>query len=634
MDTRIARPRDSRHTAPRAHTSRLVASMQPQTGEKSASGNSTPKEAYTGAASIVTRPAATYNGSGIAGPSSSRLPIGTAAVRSRPGPASLPGESENRAAVSSVRNFSRPQAGAAAAPVASRPNMRGMAVGEVGFENWARRHESVAALPAPARGSEYVAAGIVRSYKSRVPSALREQGSTDSEQLSALPSAVSTPADSERQTPVVRWQGERACRTPVQVQAELIRSQAASLVAATESVHPSVAASRYASSARPSRSAPLPSSPLRPPPANAVETPATYFDMHETVQRAPTRLPPKIGPTDWGANYSPWCSGTTIEDVHRRAAMTRKFPVPVNAFVSAQRERVFAAPFVDAPVVCGRRGRAQLEKAVLAGERERIVGDEVVAALAPEAGDETAVKEKKKGWKRVSAFLSRKLGRKGKEAPSSSSPLPSPPSPQTPASPPSLVWASSSNGSPSPATPVQRHAEPEVVIARPLRHQTLRISTHPANQHQPVSPFRPSEKPRQHDPAPDFPLSEASKAQTSGIEQAAASDLALRREYDELMGHGSTSPASDREPSPLEEADAELFPSESMASERWANADAALHEAVAEAFAEEDAAADWAGEQEMAAQVDYVGKGKGKMVDLQPVRSRHRGRRELGRLRL
>ena len=135
------------------------------------------------AAPIATRPMATHtNGSNIAAPRPSRLPASPATLRSRPGQASRQDEPARR--LQQACNT----AAAAAAPIAARPNMRGRAVQEVGFDNWAIRHESIAALPA-----------LPRARPSRVPSVIREED--DSQPLSALLSPAAKLRASENQQP-------------------------------------------------------------------------------------------------------------------------------------------------------------------------------------------------------------------------------------------------------------------------------------------------------------------------------------------------------------------------------------------------------------------------------------------------
>lgn len=636
MDTRIARPLDSRRAATRtrAYTDHPVAVMRPRAIEKSAAGSASPNRPHPKATAMTTGPTETIKRSGVAIPRRNQLPTGTATIPSRPVAAPPPRETANKSVAPLARNFSRRQAGAAT--YAARPNMRGKAVKEVGFENWAFRHESIAALPKPARGREYARAGIVRSYKGRVPSVILEDD--ESEQLSALPSTASTPTASEKLTATVRWQGERARRRPVHVHAAPIRSQAASLVTPTataESARPTVA-SRPLMRARPS---PLPSSPLRHAHPGTVGIPRTYMDMHDIVERVPTRLlsPLAKAPAEWGVNYSPYSAGTTVRDIERRAKLARKFAACGSAQKNARREGVFAAPFVDAPVLVG------------GGRRKVVLEAPVVAAVAAtEVGDEPA-DEKKGKWRRFSGFLSRKLGRKGKGAssPSSSPSLSasSPPSPRTPVSAPSLVYGPSVDTPPSPATPARREPESPAIVARAPLHEAGRVIAREEDVRRSISPLSQAEKAHRLSPPlrkgdekvlsldsePVSSRSGGDEKSKDGLAQAAAASLALRSEYDELMGHRSASPCEDEELSPLRETDAELFPSQSAASKRWARDDSArdeaLQEALTEAFAEENAAADWSGSLvAQAEQVEYDGKGKARLVDVPPARSRYRAR--------
>ena len=603
-------------------------------------GSSSPyNRPHTAAAPIATRSMQTINGRGIPGPGPSRLPTSSAAIHSRPGPAAA---QQHEAA----RNFSRLQAAsAAAAPTAAVcPSMRGRAVREVGFDNWAIRHESIAALPAPARGQEYAAAAIVRSYRGRVPSAIREEDEPLSpspvELLSARPSTVSTPTASETQTATIRWQwqGERAKRSPALVLggAAPIRSQAASLVAATESV-PSMATVAYMRPATPTgtrhRPVPLPSSPLRPLAGPVVEDPRTFLEMHANFERPSTRREAHVrGPElDWGENFSPFARRPVVADVRRRVGLGRQFPVPGNAREAFERgrERVFSAAFVDAPRLVGGgsdgRGGPQRGSAVLATKSVGVAemgGSEAVAA--PEGGDEVVTGEKKKRWQRISAFLSRKMRRKEKGGSSSFLALPSPAtlSPRTIATPPSLVWVSSSNASPGPATPPRAYARAPVVVPKPPYPTPCKTT----EEKQALPTLSPSERSHRQSVSP---LSSAPRAQIGvSLARAAASVIALCREHDR---EPAPSLPEEEQESPLEELDEvddeDLFPSPLVAGERWARSQEGLHAAVAEAMAEEEAAADWSGMLERTERVEYVGKGKAKVVDVRDRPSRYRGRR-------
>lgn len=567
------------------------------------------------AVTMVTGPAETTSRSGVATPRRNQLQTGTAAIRSRPGAALQSGETAGRGSALPARNFSRRQTGAATN--AARPSMRGKAVKDVGFDNWAFRHESIAALPKPTRGREYVKAGIVRSYTGRVPSVILEDD--ESEQLSALPSTASTPTASEKVTATVRWQGNSAGKQPVHVHAAPVRSQAASLVAATESARSTVA-SRPLMRARPS---PLTSSTLRQVHPGTAVTPRTYMDMHDIVERAPTRLPsPREVPAEWGVNYSPYSAGTTVRDIERRAKLARKFAACASAQEDARRKRMFETSFVDVPVLVG------------GGRRKVVMEAPVVATVAATVvGDEPVEEKKKRNWQRLSGFLSRKLGRKGKGAssPSSSSPSPSassPSSPRTPVSAPSLVYGPSVDTPPSPATLVRRESESPVIVARAPSPEAARVIAREKDVRRSISPLSPAEKARPLDSKPVSSLSGGGEKSNDGLAQAGATSPARREEYD---GHRPAPSSQDEDDSPLGDSDAELFPSPLAASKRWARDESAreeaLQEALNEAFAEEDAAADWSGSLVAQAQhVEYEGKGKARLVDLPPVRSRYRGR--------
>ncbi|KAM0705264.1 hypothetical protein Q7P35_008054 [Cladosporium inversicolor] len=498
METKTARPVGSHHRATGANNSIPIAIKRPQTWEGNAvgSGGSSDSKQHARAAPIATRPMATTTtttttttGSKIPVPGPSKRSTGSAPIHSRPGPASP-----------AARNFSRPQgvSGSSndAAPLAARPNMRGKAVREVGFHNWAVRHESIAAHPVRRR-----------ARPTGIPSAILEEDEdgdeSDVDVLPALLSSKERAAASEMQ---VHWQGERAKRSPALVRAcaAPVRSHAASLVAATESASASATPppARHSWPKRAPRPAVLPSSPLRHSVAQAPKNPRTYLEMHASYERPSTLRCGRVGAggaaLDLGENFSPYSAGTTVKDIRRRAALGVKFPLPANAVTE---RRVFSAPFVDVPTligggkeVCGPvGGRARMER-----EEEFAASSEVVPVPAPLEGEGG---ERKKGWQKVSAFLARRMGRKKKGAASpSSSPASedATPSPRTPGTPPSLVYGSSlGNDSPAPApgTPPQvRFAAPVVISGPP--YSTPRQATAEKKDKQPVSPPRKAPPPR------------------------------------------------------------------------------------------------------------------------------------------
>jgi hypothetical protein len=345
------------------------------------------------------------------------------------------------------------------------------------------------------------------------------------------------------------------------------------------------------------------------------------MDMHAHFERAPTRLIPKsLGAAfDSGENMSPWSKGTAMKDIRRRAGLGTKFPVPMNAL---EERRVFSGPFVDAPVLIG--GRRE-ERGV---ERERVRRlaearrGEVVPVPAPLEGEK---EERKKAWQKFSDLLARKMSLKAKEAAPSSSSTPSPAtaSPRTPTSPLSLVDGTlSSNSSPAraPAVPAQVHFAAPVVISGPP-YSPLRKAT-AENKKQPISPPKPVLK--RTSPPCSTPEEEHI---VRAIASSSASALPLRQvRYSPPIAE-VVEQEEEEEPSPVPSLDADVFPSPLVTSERWARPGELQHEAVADAVAEETAAADWSGALKKADRVQYVGKGKGRMVDVKrPRPARYHGK--------
>lgn len=661
-NTSIPRPMTSarRVAAPtpaRAHITRPVATPRPQTQERKNTGGPSLVRPGVGAATSSTRLTKAHNHPGVTAPT--QLPPSGPANRSRQTPVQQSGEKPTPPS----RNFSRP----GAAPLATRrqPAIAAQRVHQVGFENWALRHESVAALPQPARGSDYARAGIVRSFKGRVPS-VEEQW--PSQRLSGGESLTTV---SEDQTAVVRWQD--ASKRPERIRGAAIRSQAASLVAptATESVTPSVAVMKVRPLHPGQRLAQyqlLPASPVRPSLPAAVES--TYLEMQPRYSRAPTRLPPtKRGPDmgeSWGENFSRFSSGTTARDIERRRGLTTKFPLPGNAVANAgrERERHFTGEaFVDAPVVVGEGRRTgtlieRINELKEQGLRERIDGvrGQSAAACAPGIGEGdvvTAESGKGKGkWRRIPGFFARKLGWKGTEA---SSPSVQTASPQAAGSTPLLVRGSSSDEALSPVTPRPVEAEqPVAVVESPVDlgeiFEPASRASSPILRPYVQAPLRGASTIASHETA-------ESESVLVEIEDPAATARALRREYDELMSaspreEAAVEDAETASSSPLQGMDLDLFPSPLASSDRWAPAelgrDSAFYDAVAEAIAEEEAEVDWsvgvedvheavakAVVEEEAAErwsegsvtgvqrVESVGKGKARVVDVPRVRSRY-----------
>ena len=594
MENKTARPVGSHHRATKANINQPVAAAKRlKPWERSL---------YPRAAPIGALPKDTHTtaGSNVPAPGLSRRPTSSAPVHYRPGPASRPAHNS-----SSLKGVSGT---GGAAPFDARPSMRGRAVRDVGFENWAFRHESIMAHPVRAP----------RGRPSRIPSAILEEDE-ESDVLPALPSP--SPLLLKTSDVQVRWQGDRARRSPAVVHAGAapVRSHAASLVAATESP-----AARHSWPKRAPRPAVLPSSPLRHSIAHAPEDPPrTYLDMHARYERAPTRLMRMSpGALDWGENFSPCSAGTTVRDIRRRAGLGLKVPLPGNA---VGQRRVFVAPFVDAPTVIGGRREMRGVERELERRREEAAGSEVVPA--PLEGEK---EERKKGWQRVSAFLARKMSRKAKgtaSPPSSPDASPATPSPRTPTTPPSLVsGGSSSNASPAPApaTPTQvRFATPVVISAPP---NSIPREATAEKKKQPVSPPSPLKTALKR---ASPPCSQPQREHFARTITAASAQTPCRKHTSPPATGEAEEAEEEAEHSPLSDvSDADLFPSPLATSERWARPEELVqHEAVADALAEETAAADWAGALKQAERVRYVGKGKGKVVDVKARPARYRGRK-------
>jgi hypothetical protein len=115
----------------------------------------------------------------------------------------------------------------------------------------------------------------------------------------------------------------------------------------------------------------------------------------------------------------------------------------------------------------------------------------------------------------------------------------------------------------------------------------------------------------------------------------AATPIVFHRQDNASPRRPTSSPAvfvedeeeEEEDSSPFDEVDdADLFPSPLVTSKRWARPQTELHEAVADAIAEEEAAANWSGSLEQTERVQYVDKGKAKVVDVcEKKPSRYRG---------
>jgi hypothetical protein len=565
-----------------------------------------------------------------------RAPTNTITTRSRPAPTMQSRETAHRAAGPPARNFSRVQPAGSATTNAARPT--------AGIENWGHRLESVQALPLPA-----ATAGIVRSYQRSAPSLVREDD--ESGVLSARPSTASTRTASERHAAVVRVDENRARRQPVRVCATPIRSHAGSLVAATErgpsraaTFRPCLAEAVAATERGQARTA-VRFSPMRPRQQQAPLPPSSLRNVLTSAgESSSTRLPPQVGAqAGWGGvNYSPYGAGTIPADIQRRKELARKFPLPVNAVGDDARERKFASPaggFVDVPVLGARRGQTLMQECEVrlsVHRRAEEAGEARKGMVVAQDGEKTA--EKKKGaLRRLGGFLGRKLKRKAKTASSSSSESPS--SVSSPASPPSLVYGSSSSGTPSPPTPVQRRPEPAVVVVGAPARQVVPLTSRQGDTRRFVSQAATPIPVRQVPQQASTLVSPARARNNDALAQAAAAVSALplqRTPYDEsLRYHHSASSSAHEQLSDLEEADAELFTTPLNATKRWApraesscaavlREEAHLHASLEGVFATEEAAVvNQSGPYELVRQaqaelVAYVGKGKGRTVDVSP----------------
>jgi hypothetical protein len=162
-----------------------------------------------------------------------------------------------------------------------------------------------------------------------------------------------------------------------------------------------------------------------------------------------------------------------------------------------------------------------------------------------------------------------------------------------------------------------------VVISDPPT-STPRKATAEKNGKQPVSPPTPLKTALKRTPPP---CSQPPQREHFARAIASASALTPRWNYD-LQPTADEEEEEEEEHSPLSDVDdADVFPSPLVTSQRWARPESFQHEAVADALAEETAAADWSGALKQAERVRYVGKGKGRMVDVRPRPARYHGRR-------
>jgi hypothetical protein len=425
---------------------RLASYGQLQRGEGSASR--LPTQTPATAAPRNARPSGMVAPSRVSTPNRNQRPVSTVTT-----------SSHQRYSVSSYEsttsNFNRFTAGAGAPPnrptsTASQPEY-----GDSSYFVWARRHDRLAALQTPVRGHDYAAAGIVRSYH-RVPSALRSEGDTASTQ-----SPISSLTESDNASASVRWGNPAgALRHATHAVAPSIHSRAGRIVAAsvTTKREDSVAPiSRYNRATRP-RTYSTPIVPSRP--AAGEQRPRTFLDMHDQYERAPAYRP-QAQQVEWGSNFSPHSPGYTLEQIRqRRSTISRGFPQPQNI---AAEQRIFAGPFVDAPVRI--TASSHVERA--ASRDTRIVVPEPEPNPEPETKVGAEEEHKTPGkWRKMSGLFTKKLGRKGKSAsPDQISPHSSP---STSHSTPSLV-DSPPNPNAKPPVPRPPPAAPHATRAQHTR---------------------------------------------------------------------------------------------------------------------------------------------------------------------
>jgi hypothetical protein len=226
MDTRI--PSSTRRSAPPAQgvEGRRLPSyghgQQPQRGEGSASR--LPTQIPATATTRDARPPGMVAPLRVGTPNRDERPVSTATT-----------SSHSRYSASSYQsitpnsNWSTAVAGAShyrPTSTASQPEY-----GDSGYQGWARRNDRLAALRSPARGHEYAAAGIVRSYH-RVPSSLRSEDAYSTQ--SPLPSLT----ESDNASASIRWGDPTgALRHATQAVAPSVHSHAGRLTVATTTTH-------------------------------------------------------------------------------------------------------------------------------------------------------------------------------------------------------------------------------------------------------------------------------------------------------------------------------------------------------------------------------------------------------------
>jgi hypothetical protein len=490
MDTRI--PSSTKRPAPPALgvEARRLASyghVQPQRGEGSASR--LPARTPATAATRNGRPPETATPPRVGTPS--QRPVSAATT-----------SSYNRYSVSSYQSTT-PRANHLTAGGGASHNRPTSTVSQPGHGDssrlvWNPRHDRLAALQSHARGHDYAAAGVVRSYH-RVPSSPRNEDAASTQ--SPLPSST----ESNDASTSFRWGDSTGVpRRATQVVAPSIRSQAGRLTAASTTTRREdsvVPISRYNRTTRP-RMHSTPSVPSFD--VASEDQPRTYLDMHRQFERTPTYRP-QAPLVEWGSNLSPDSPGYTLQEIRqRRSMLSVGFPQPQNA-VAEQRD--FAGRFVDAP------GRITASS----GNIGRQVTREALK-VKPEV---EAVEEEHKTpgrWRKISGLF--KLGRKGKNtSPDQVSPNTTPPTSHSTTSLVENLPKSAPKPSTRPATPFatqgvrRRSPPPPLPMApshRPRPAAQVRFATSDIR-HPPVSPLSEVDA-RQgtEDLSPVSPLSEGS----------------------------------------------------------------------------------------------------------------------------
>jgi hypothetical protein len=475
MDSRI--PSSTKRSAPPAsgvEAIRLASHRhgQPQRGEGSAS--SLPTRIPATAATRNARPPETATPPRVGTPNRSQRPVSAATT-----------SSYNRYSVSPYQSTT-PSANHSTAGAGASHSRPISTVSQPEHRDSSRlvsnsRHDRLAALRSNARGHDYAAAGVVRSYH-RVPS------SHPSEDAASIQSPLPSLTESDDASASVRWGDPTgALRHATQAVAPSIQSQAGRLTAASTTTRREdgvAPVSRYNRTTR-QRMHSMPSVPSFG--VASEQQPRTYLDMHCQYERAPTYRP-QAPQVEWGSNYSPDSTGYTLQQIRqRRSTLSVGFPQPQNAIAE---QRVFAGPFVDAPS----RITASSDNIGRKATREAL-------EVKPEAKVMTEVEEGHKTpgkWRKVSGLF--KLGKKGKNtSPDQVSPKTTPPTSNSTTSLPESHPKSALKPPPRPATPFATRAEgsrrrsppPPLPMSPPYRQRPAAQVRFTAQsvQHSPVSPL-------------------------------------------------------------------------------------------------------------------------------------------------